>query len=60
MRDERLEWASCIDCDGAYTWFNIEVMDEVNLYGWVHLWIDGPRCSRDKGMTLQDMRFSTD
>lgn len=57
MNDERLEWINCPECEGVYTWFDIEIMDELSLYGWVHRWIDGPRCIKDDDMTLQDTRF---
>lgn len=55
--DVRIEWYDCRGCGADYTWFSIEVMDGVDLYGWIHRDMDeAGRCARDKGLTMKDTR----
>lgn len=60
MSDEGylLEWHECRVCDEAYTWFSIEVIRGVELYGWVHKDGKGDEkdCPLDRGMFLKDLR----
>lgn len=61
--EHRLEWYKCQECGSGYTWFNIEVIEAVELYGWVHqiqLWGRVGQCKRDIGMELQDGRIAPD
>lgn len=57
MRDDqaRLEWYNCRECGELYTWFRIDVVDGLLLYGWLH-WDEMVKCSRNTGLTLQDFR----
>lgn len=54
LEETRLEWYDCPECGMAYTWFRVEVMAGLELYGWLHM-VD-VRCWRDKGMQLGDVR----
>lgn len=57
MRDDeaRLEWYNCRECEGLYTWFKVDIMDGLIMYGWLH-WDEMANCSRNTGMTVQDFR----
>lgn len=59
MRDEsaRLEWYNCRECDGYYTWFRVDVMDGLVMYGWLHK-DEHRECSRNTGLHFQDFRHN--
>lgn len=50
----RLEWYNCRGCGKEYTWFRVEVMAGVELWGWLHRIDEG--CERDMGMGMTDHR----
>jgi hypothetical protein len=53
-----MEWYECPVCDMLYTWFRIEIVEGVDMYGWLHK-TDGD-CSRDKGLAFSDRKLSSD
>lgn len=55
--DVRLEWHNCRGCGEQYTWFRIEVMAGVEIWGWIHRWFT--KCERDIGMGMTDARPTT-
>lgn len=55
MRDECLVWDECPVCGMLYTWFRVEIMPGLEMYGWLHK-TDGD-CKRDTGL---DMEWNSD
>jgi hypothetical protein len=53
MNDTRLEWCECELCGMAYTWFRVQVTEDIVMYGWLHK-TDGD-CPRDKGLHVEYM-----
>lgn len=63
-------WEVCEVCRGLYNWFDVEVMEGVRMYGWLHLvgycredteydWInqgEGEDPRVDKDLTWVDLR----
>lgn len=52
--ESQLEWYICRRCGKRYTWFRIEVVEGVDIWGWVHEIDRG--CESDIGMSLTDKR----
>lgn len=48
MDNTRLEWIECELCGMLYTWFRVEVIEGLVMYGWLHK-TDGD-CSKDGGL----------
>jgi hypothetical protein len=57
MHDDRsrLDWYNCKECDGFYTWFRVEIIEGLEMYGWLHKQMY-PGCSRMKELNWSDTR----
>lgn len=53
--DAMLDWYACNDCGMDYTWFRVEILEGLEMYGWLHRRMYSG-CKRDKGMEINDMR----
>jgi len=57
MRDDeaRLDWYNCGLCDGLHTWFRVDVIEGIVMYGWLHQ-DEHRECPRNTGLNWLDFR----
>lgn len=41
-------WVECKHCGEPLGWFSVEIMEEVEIYGWIHRYSEGCRRGPDR------------